>query len=116
FANAAAPAEKLALPRESHVPGGVITFMIATAADDRPNVTLDGVPAMVVREGDHWRTIVGIPLSKAPGKLAVEYETRAVKAMSRVFDVKPKKYSEQRLKVEPRVVDLSPEDQARTAR
>src|SRR4051812_47848877 len=51
------------LPRESHVPGGVITFTIAAAEDDRPKVTLDGVAAMVVREGDHWRTIVGIPLS-----------------------------------------------------
>jgi murein DD-endopeptidase MepM/ murein hydrolase activator NlpD len=126
-ANAYANAEpSFALPRESHVPGGVITFTIAAAADDRPKVTfggvmldgarLDRVPAMVVREGDHWRTIVGIPLSTAPGKVTVEYETRAAKAASRSFDVKPKKYREQRLKVEPRVVDLSPEDQARTAR
>ena len=105
-----------ALPRESHVPGGVITFTIAAAADDRPKVTFDGAPAMVVREGDHWRTIVGIPLSTAPGNVTVEYETRAAKAIGRTFEVKSKKYSEQRLKVEPRVVDLSPEDQARTAR
>jgi murein DD-endopeptidase MepM/ murein hydrolase activator NlpD len=112
----AAPVSGFALPRESHVPGGVITFTIAAAGDDHPKVTLDGVPAMVVREGDHWRAIVGIPLSTAPGKVTVEYETRAVKATRRTFDVKPKKYREQRLKVAPRVVDLSPEDQARTAR
>jgi len=111
-----ATARGFALPRESHVPGGVISFTIASAADDRPKVTLDGVPAMVVREGDHWRTVVGIPLSTAPGKVTVEYETRAGKAPGRTFDVKLKKYREQRLKVEPRVVDLSPEDQARTTR
>jgi murein DD-endopeptidase MepM/ murein hydrolase activator NlpD len=98
------------------VPGGVITFTIASAQDDPPKVTLDGVAAMVVREGDHWRTIVGIPLSTTPGKVTVEYETRAGKALGRTFDVKLKKYREQSLKVEPRVVDLSPEDQARTAR
>jgi murein DD-endopeptidase MepM/ murein hydrolase activator NlpD len=104
------------LPRESHVPGGVITFTIAAAADDRPKVTLDGVPAMVVREGDHWRTVVGIPLSTKPGKLTVEYETGAAEAASRTFEVKSKKYREQRLKGAPRVVDLSPEDLARTRR
>ena len=113
---ASAATAALTLPRESHVPGGVITFTIAAAEDDRPKVTLDDVAAMVVREGDHWRTIVGIPLSTAPGKITVVYETHAAKATSRVFDVKPKQYREQRLKVEPRVVDLSPEDQARTAR
>jgi murein DD-endopeptidase MepM/ murein hydrolase activator NlpD len=115
-APAPTPASRFALPRESHVPGGVITFTIAAAADDRPKVTLEGIPAMVIREGDHWRTIVGIPLSATPGKITVAYETRAAKATERSFEVKPKKYSEQRLKVEPRVVDLSPEDQARTAR
>lgn len=116
FSSSASAATAATLPRESHVPGGVITFTIAAAEDDRPKVTLDDVAAMVVREGDHWRTIVGIPLSTAPGKITVMYETRAVKATSRVFDVNPKQYREQRLKVEPRVVDLSPEDQARTAR
>lgn len=112
----AAFASTLVLPRESHVPGGVITFTIAAAEDDRPKVTLEGSAAMVIREGDHWRAIVGVPLSTAPGKITIAYETRAIKATSRTFDVKPKKYREQRLNVEPRVVDLSPEDQARTAR
>jgi murein DD-endopeptidase MepM/ murein hydrolase activator NlpD len=115
-AAASVPASAFVLPRESHVPGGVISFTIASPADDRPKATLDDVPAMVVREGDHWRMIVGIPLSTKPGTVTVKYETRAGNAASRSFDVKPKKYREQRLKVEPRVVDLSPEDQARTAR
>ena len=104
------------LPRESHVPGGVFMTTIAAAADDRPKVTFDGHPAMVLREGDHWRAVVGIPLSTEPGEARVEIETRQAKAMKQVFDVKPKKYREQRLKVEPRVVDLSPTDLARTER
>ncbi len=71
---------------------------------------------MVVREGDHWRAVVGIPLSTAPGKAAVVVKLHDGTERRIEFDVKPKKYSEQRLKVEPRVVDLSPPDLARTER
>jgi len=103
-------------PRESHVPGGVFMTTIAGAADQRPVVSFGDTPAMVVREGDAWRAIVGIPLSTAPGMAAVVVKG-ADGAEKRIeFEVKDKKYREQRLKVEPRVVDLSPEDAARVAR
>src|SRR5262245_17759095 len=36
------------LPTESHVPGGVLTFPIKSAADDIPVVTLGGQRAMVL--------------------------------------------------------------------
>jgi murein DD-endopeptidase MepM/ murein hydrolase activator NlpD len=104
------------LPRASHVPGGVFMLTIPGAEADRPKVTFDGNPAMVLREGDHWRAVVGIPLSTAPGNATVNVETREGAAKTVTFEVKPKKYREQRLKVEPRVVDLSPTDLARTER
>lgn len=105
-----------ALPRESHVPGGVFLPVIPGSADQRPAVSFDGSPAMVLREGDHWRAIVGIPLSTEPGKSAVVVKSSDGTEKRIEFEVKPKKYREQSLKVEPRVVDLSPADQARTAR
>jgi murein DD-endopeptidase MepM/ murein hydrolase activator NlpD len=104
------------LPRESHVPGGIFLPVIQGAADQRPAVSFDGHPAMVLREGDHWRAIVGIPLSTEPGKTAVIVKSSDGAEKRVEFDVKPKKYREQSLKVEPRVVDLSPTDLARTER
>jgi murein DD-endopeptidase MepM/ murein hydrolase activator NlpD len=104
------------LPRESHVPGGVYILTIPGAAEKRPAVSFDGQPAMVLRDGDRWRAVVGIPLSTKPGTAAVSV-TEGDGTERRVeFEVKPKKYAEQRLKVEPRVVDLSPTDLARTER
>ena len=113
---ASSSSSKLVLPRESHVPGGVFTTVIPGAADQRPVASFDGQPAMVVRESDHWRAVVGIPLSAEPGKAAVVVKLPGGEEKRIEFDVKPKKYSEQRLKVEPRVVDLSPPDLARTER
>jgi murein DD-endopeptidase MepM/ murein hydrolase activator NlpD len=121
FANAPAAAGASAatgfvLPRESHVPGGVFTALIPTPTDELPQVTFDDDPVMLVRtDSKHVRAIVGIPLSQKPGTATVVVKW-GDRAESLSFEVKGKKYSEQRLKVEPRVVDLSPEDQARVAR
>ena len=104
------------LPRESHVPGGVFTTVFPGSAKQRPAVSFDGTPAMVLREGDHWRAVVGIPLSKEPGHAEVLVKSADGAEKRVTFEVAPKKYSEQRLKVEPRVVDLSPPDLARTER
>jgi murein DD-endopeptidase MepM/ murein hydrolase activator NlpD len=104
------------LPRESHVPGGVFTTVLAGSADQRPAASFDGTPVMVLREGDHWRAVVGIPLSKEPGQAQVLVKSADGAQKDVAFDVTPKKYSEQRLKVEPRVVDLSAPDLARTER
>ena len=117
FANAgAAPTSAPVLPRESHVPGGVFTTTLAGPANQRPTVSFDGTPAMVLREGDHWRAVVGIPLSKEAGQANVLVKSADGLEKRVAFEVAPKKYSEQRLKVEPRVVDLSAPDLARTER
>jgi murein DD-endopeptidase MepM/ murein hydrolase activator NlpD len=117
FANSGeGTASALMLPRESHVPGGVFTTVLAGPANQRPAVSFDGTPAMVVREGDHWRAVVGIPLSKDPGQAEVLVKSGDGAEKRVTFEVAAKKYSEQRLKVEPRVVDLSAPDLARTER
>src|SRR5688572_23606904 len=100
----------LVLPRQSHVPGGVFMTVVPGSADQRPSASFEGAPAMVIREGENWRVIVGIPLSTEPGKAAVVVQPGDGAERRIEFEVKPKKYAEQRLKVEPRVVDLSPTD------
>jgi murein DD-endopeptidase MepM/ murein hydrolase activator NlpD len=104
------------LPRESHVPGGVFMTIIAGSPDQRPTVSFGDTPAMVVREGEAWRAIVGIPLSTAPGMAAVVVKGADGVEKRIEFEVKAKKYAEQRLKVEPRTVDPPPEDLARIER
>jgi murein DD-endopeptidase MepM/ murein hydrolase activator NlpD len=104
----------LTLPKESHVPGGVVLLPIHSAADDPPTVKLTDSRAMVLRVKDHWLAVVGVPLSTEPGPLKVAIESRTAPEKDVVVEIKPKQYRVQSLKVAPRMVDLSPEDKART--
>jgi murein DD-endopeptidase MepM/ murein hydrolase activator NlpD len=109
-------ADGLTLPKQSLVPGGIALVPLGGAADDPPTVTLEGVPVMVLRQEDQWLAVVGIPLSTAPGELKVDFARREAKDTAAVLNIKPKDYVVQRLKVAPGMVNLSPEDQARTER
>lgn len=113
LASVASMAATLVLPKESRVPGGVLVIPVQTAEDDAPTVKLGESRAMVVRSKDRWLAIVGVPLSTEPGALKVSIVTRAG-TEDAVVDIKAKQYREQKLKVAPRMVDLAPEDQART--
>jgi murein DD-endopeptidase MepM/ murein hydrolase activator NlpD len=113
-ASAASDRRGVTLPKESHVPGGVLLLPVQGAADDVPVVKLAESRAMVLRVKDHWLAVVGVPLSTAPGPLNVSIEMRGAPAQSTVIDIKRKQYREQKLKVAPKMVDLSPSDQART--
>lgn len=104
------------LPRESHVPGGVYTLEISAPADRAPIVTYDGQRTLVLRRADHWLAVVGIPLSAEPGPAAVEIRFADGSTRKVSFEILPKQYAVQRLRVAPRVVNLSPEDLARTQR
>jgi murein DD-endopeptidase MepM/ murein hydrolase activator NlpD len=104
----------LQLPKESHVPGGVVLLPIDAAADDPPTVKLGDSRAMVLRVKDRWLAVVGVPLATQPGSLKLAIETRASQGKDTVVEIKPKQYRVQSLKVAPKMVDLSPEDKART--
>jgi murein DD-endopeptidase MepM/ murein hydrolase activator NlpD len=104
----------LTLPKESHVPGGVVLLPIDGAADDPPTVTLAGSRAMVLRVKERWLAVVGVPLSTEPGPLKISVETRSASVQEKIVEIKAKQYRVQKLKVAPGMVDLSPEDQART--
>jgi murein DD-endopeptidase MepM/ murein hydrolase activator NlpD len=111
-ASAAAPSG--VWPRALQVPGGVARLSLGAAAE-RPIAYSGDVPVLVLGNPAEWTAIVGIPLAAEPGEASITAET-AGSRRTLPYTISPKRYSEQRLKVEPRTVDLSPEDQARYER
>jgi murein DD-endopeptidase MepM/ murein hydrolase activator NlpD len=118
-------AHPLELPRESAVPGGIKIIRLDTgsrespaAAPDEvapPDVEADGHRALVVRDGDAWVAIIGIPLSTTAAGSSVIYR-REGSSQTLPFEVGTKQYAVQALKVPSRQVNLSPADLARFTR
>lgn len=86
-----------------------MTIPIDAAAGPPPVATLDGSRTLVLRDGDGWLAVVGIPLAAKPGRheLVVGQSGRTERL---AFDVAAKEYAVQRLKVAPGQVDLSKRD------
>ena len=101
-------------PQDSRVPGGVARFSLGPAST-RPQFNYNDAPALVLGDMIEWTALIGIPLSTTPGEytLPVEMDGQLRDKRLTVLD---KKYVEQRLKVSPKTVDLSPEDNARYER
>jgi murein DD-endopeptidase MepM/ murein hydrolase activator NlpD len=104
-------------PRESAVPGGVkiVPLPVQDAAAAVPDVVANGHRVLVVREGDTWFAVVGIGLAAAPGPASVAWN-RGGTVQDLTFEVAPKRYTVQALKVSPAQVDLSSAALARVAR
>jgi murein DD-endopeptidase MepM/ murein hydrolase activator NlpD len=105
-------------PRALAVPGGVVRLSLGAAATRpvaRGHQGDADVPLLVVGDAIEWTAIVGIPLAAAPGNAFITVQS-ANAARSVPYTVAHKQYKEQHLRVSPRTVDLSPEDQARYER
>lgn len=112
---AAAPAPLLSVwPDASQVPGGIALLPLGPAAQ-RPVAHAGDVPLLVLGDALEWTALVGIALASAPGYASISVQTAAGQREV-AYAVGPKQYREQRLKVAPRTVDLSPADQARYER
>jgi murein DD-endopeptidase MepM/ murein hydrolase activator NlpD len=109
-----ARAAAAALPRDARVPGGVARLALGPAAD-RPVAFQGDLPLLVLGSAAGWIAAVGIPLGTQPGPAQVEVRT-ATGTRSIDYLVQPKSYPQQRLRVAPGHVHLSPEDQARHER
>lgn len=108
-------ANAVELPRARSVPGGVALVELGPALV-APQASVDGVPVLVSGRPGGWTAVVGIPLEVEPGEQVIEVR-REGEAVARVpFAVAPVRYAEQRLKVAPGKVDLSPQDLARHER
>ena len=111
---AASPPAPVLWPRDSAVPGGVARLALGPGAsppEAHTRIADKQVPVLVVGDPIAWIALVGIPLSTTPGEASLRVDGRAL-----AYRIAPKRYSEQHLKVSPRTVDLSPEDQARYER
>jgi murein DD-endopeptidase MepM/ murein hydrolase activator NlpD len=103
-------AHALDLPKESRVPGGLAILSLDVPAEPVPRVMFNGHRAPVLRDGERWIALVGIPLATKVGKHAAEAFLGGAKQVLD-FEVKPKRYDEQRLTVtNDRQVNPNPDD------
>lgn len=107
------PTADATLPRSSAVPGGVVALEFPDSPAP-PRVSFDGNRVMVLRSGRGWRALVGIPLAQAPGEIRIDVEQDG-RGDARRVRIVDKQYRAQYLKVPPRQVELSAEDEARVA-
>ena len=101
-------------PQDSRVPGGVARLSLGPAST-RPKFSYNDAPALVLGDMIEWTALIGIPLATAPGEYTLPVEMDG-QLRDKRLTVQDKKYVEQRLKVSPKTVDLSPEDNARYER
>jgi murein DD-endopeptidase MepM/ murein hydrolase activator NlpD len=99
------------LPKDARVPGGVAIIPVKSR-EAAQEFTADGRRLLVMPRGQQWVLVVGIPLATEPGLFSLP-ETGSRTALT--FQVVPKQYRTQELKVAPGQVNLSPEDEARVA-
>lgn len=85
-------------------------------ARERPVAHQAQIPLLVVGDSSAWTALVGIPLAAPPGRAEIQVQFGGGPLRTFGYEVRPKKYLEQRLRVAPGQVDLSPEDQARYER
>lgn len=103
------------LPQARVAPGGVAVVDLGADAQ-RPRAWLDDVPLLVTGSPARWTVLLGIGLSVPPGALGLRVQRAEEVPRTLMLNVRPHRYAEQRLKVAPGHVDLSPENAARAAR
>lgn len=110
-----ATASALDLPQQRLAPGGVARLALG-ASSEAPQVSFNGIPVMVLREGSQWTAVLGIGLAAKPGPGSVQVRRADGVESSLPFAIRPFRYPEQRLQVAPGQVDLSKDDLARYER
>ncbi len=112
---AAAPAGDAGLPSDRRVPGGVALLPLGAHAQ-RPRAWSGEVPVLVAGDTSRWIAVVGIALAAPPGPAQLRWQVDGAAQADVRYRIVPHRYAEQRLKVAPGTVDLSPADQARYER
>ena len=111
--------ESMAMLQSLHqpVPGGVAVISLGSHRTP-PKVTYAGKPVMVVQDAapNQWIALVGIPLSNTQPSQSIQVQT-AAGSREITFEVKPKRYREQRITLKnTRQVNPLPDDLERIKR
>lgn len=106
----------LAMPAHSPWPGGVAVVDAGPADTPRPTAVFDNRPVLVLRDGERWRAILGIPLEQPPGELTLTLRHASGEEQAVAIDIRPHSYREQRLTVSRQYVEPGPDELARIER
>ncbi len=106
------------LPAHSPVPGGVAILTVGDVSLEKPVVSFNDRPVLVIRNEGRWTALVGIPLNTKPGRYHVNIR-QGKEARALEFTVSAKEYPAQYIKLpkgKERYVSPPPEDLARIKR
>jgi len=92
---------------DSPRPGGIAVIPLGDSVA-APAATFNDKPAMVIRENGEWLAVVGIPLEQDVGRSTITI-AGPDGGETREFEIRAHQYSEQRLSVSRKYVDLSQE-------
>ena len=84
----------LAAPENSPRPGGIAVIDVGPADQPAPSATFGDKPVLVMRDGDRWHAVVGVPLDTEPGQLTIQLGEYPVSV-----SIGDHAYAEQRLTV-----------------
>ncbi len=85
----------MALPRHNPIPGGVAIVPLDLEAAEPPAVRYEGRIIMVVREGEQWVAVVGIPLDTPAGAKTLQIRSASGVERQQTFTVQGKHYREE---------------------
>jgi len=109
---------RAALPESEPVPGGIAVIQVGPAHQPAPRVYFDGQRVLVMRDGNAWQAVVGLPLNLEPGTQRIYVggdEADGGRAIE--FQVGTKQYEEQHLTLaNKRQVEPEPRDLRRIKR
>ncbi len=100
--SAMAFAQDATLPRHAPHPGGVALVKLGDADTHAIEVTFGGKRVLTVKARDGWFALVGLPLDTKPGRHTVQIgaaQGAPPPAYETSFEVKPKAYPAQHLKI-----------------
>ncbi len=106
------------LPVHSPVPGGVAILNLGDGSLEKPVVTFNDRPVLVLKNEGQWIALVGIPLKTKPGQYKVNVR-RSGEKRTLELTVSAKEYPAQYIKLpkgKERYVSPPPEDLARIKR
>jgi hypothetical protein len=106
--------QALAMPRHLPVPGGVARVELPVSGDLAPTASFAGTPLLVVRDGERWLALVGLPIDQAPGTAVLAWQAGDLAGETR-FAVEIKAYPTQQLSVAPKYVEPDPQTLVRIA-